>query len=198
MSSIELRNLFGTNESEDTRHRVFISYHHENDEKYKEAFEKDFGDLFINESVSDGDYKPDLSDEYVKHLIAKNNVALSTVVVVLIGKDTYKRKHVDWEISAGLDEENKCRAGLVGILLPTYYTNQTPRGLDDGYENIPERLQDNIKTGYAKLYSWFEVITKDSDGKYKIQKIIDEAFERKYNYNIISTNNRKQMEENKE
>lgn len=198
MSSIELRNLFGTNESEDTRHRVFISYHHKNDEKYKEAFEKDFGDLFINESVQDGEYDSELSAGYIKRLIREEKISLSTVIVVLIGAETYKRKHVDWEISAGIDEKNKCRAGLVGILLPTYFSNQNIRGLGQGYENIPERLEDNVKTGYAKLYNWFEVITKDSDGKYKIQKIIDEAFERKYNYNIISTNNRKQMEENKE
>ena len=195
--SVELRNFFGVNESDDTRHRVFISYHHDNDEKYKEAFEKDFGDLFINESVSDGDYNPDLSDAYVKHLIAQNNISLSTVVVVLIGKDTYKRKHVDWEIYAGLSEQNKCRAGLVGILLPTYYTNQESRGIGEGYKNIPDRLQDNVETGYAKLYSWFEAITKDSDGKYKIQKIIDEAFIRRDNYNIISKNDRLQLQRNR-
>lgn len=195
--SIELRNLFGTNESEYTRHRVFISYHHKKDEYFKEVFETKFKDLFINESVQDGDYNSDLSDEYVKHLIANNNISLSTVVVVLIGAETYKRKHVDWEIYAGLSERNKCRAGLVGVLLPTYYDSQGFRALGEGYKNIPDRLQDNVETGYAKLYSWSEIITKDSDGKYKIQKIIDEAFERKYDYNIVSKNDRPQMQRNR-
>ena len=38
--SMELRNLFGVNESEDTRHRVFISYHHKKDEYKKKYSEK--------------------------------------------------------------------------------------------------------------------------------------------------------------
>lgn len=195
--SIELRNLFVTNEFEDTRHRVFISYHHKNDEKYKETFEKKFGDLFINESVSDGDYDSELSDGYVKRLIQENNISLSTVVIVLIGAETYKRKHVDWEIYAGLSERNKHRAGLVGILLPTYYKSQEPRALGEGYKNIPDRLYDNVETEYAKLYSWFDILTKDSDGKYKIQKIIDEAFTRRDDSNIISKNNRPQLQRNR-
>jgi hypothetical protein len=82
-------------------------------------------------------------------------------------------------------------------LLPTYFLNQNTRGLGQRYENIPDRLQDNLDTNYAKLYNWFEVITKDSDGKYKIQKIIDEAFERKYDFNIVSKNDRQQMQRNK-
>ena len=54
-----------------------------------------------------------------------------------------------------------------------------------------------METGYAKLYSWFDIITKDSDGKYKIQKIIDEAFTRRDDYNIISKNNRPQLQRNR-
>ena len=31
----------------DTKHKVFISFYHEDDEKYRKKFEKLFGDLFI-------------------------------------------------------------------------------------------------------------------------------------------------------
>lgn len=37
-----------------TRHKVFISYYHEDDQKYKDNFEKLFKDIFINKSVQDG------------------------------------------------------------------------------------------------------------------------------------------------
>lgn len=196
--------MYNLLKSYDTKHRVFISFYHgekdgnnDGDMKYKIEFENKFKDLFINESVMDGEYAPDLSTDYIKHLIATNNVSLSTVVVVLIGPKTYQRKHVDWEIYAGLSERNKHRAGLVGILLPTYYKLQESRALGEGYKNIPDRLHDNVETGYAKLYSWFDIITKDSDGKYKIQKIIDEAFTRRDDYNIISKNNRPQLQRNR-
>lgn len=57
----------------DAKHKVFISYHHKNDENYKKDFEKDFGNLFINESVQNGEYDSELSDGYVKRLIREGS-----------------------------------------------------------------------------------------------------------------------------
>lgn len=199
--SIELRNLFGTNESEYTRHRVFISYHHENDEKYKEAFEKDFGDLFINESVQDGEYDSELSDGYVKRLIREDKISLSTVVVVLIGSETYKRKHVDWEIYAGLTEKAGGHSGLIGIILPSYYDNPVNKKLKVGkyYDStIPARLNDNIKTKYAKIYKWEDASRTNNSGEYYIKDWINAAFDRKNNESDKIENSRLQMEENLE
>ncbi len=176
------------NENLDTRHRVFISYHHEKDEYYKKKFEENFGDLFINESVQDGDYNPDLSDEYIKHLIANNNISLSTVVVVLIGAETEKRKHIDWEIYAGLSERNKCRAGLIGVILPTFNKDEN---------KIPDRLQDNIDTKYARLYTWEYINSINLNNEYMIKDLIELAYERKNDYDIPSNNSRLQMERNR-
>lgn len=82
------------------KHKLFISYYHNNDEYYKNKFEELFGDLFINKSVKLGDIDDDLSEEYIKRLIRENYISDTSVVVVLVGKNTYCRKHVDWEISS--------------------------------------------------------------------------------------------------
>ena len=65
------------------------------------------------------------------------------MTVVLIGAETWKRKHVDWEIGASIREtEHNPRSGLLGILLPTY---PRPHGEPNNYfpNTIPPRLYDN-------------------------------------------------------
>lgn len=99
-----------------TKHKVFISYYHRDDEKYKIRFEKLFGDLFINKSVEPGDINSDNKDEYIKRLIRENYISDSSVIVVLIGPKALCRKHIDWEIYAGLYKN----AGLVGLILPEH------------------------------------------------------------------------------
>ncbi|MDR0369526.1 MAG: TIR domain-containing protein [Candidatus Peribacteria bacterium] len=47
----------------------------------------------------------DVSTEYVKRVIQEGYLDDSSVCVVLIGTETYKRKHVDWEISAAIHEK---------------------------------------------------------------------------------------------
>lgn len=135
------------------RHKVFISYHHANDENYKIRFERLFSvqlDAFISRSVQVGDINPDISDETIRQKIRDEYLRDSTVTVVLIGSETFKRKHVDWEISSTLrDTEFNPRGGLLGILLPTF----------SSYPNvnlnlIPQRLADNVSNGYAKIIPW--------------------------------------------
>lgn len=198
--------MYNLLKSYDTKHRVFISFYHgekdgnnDGDMKYKIEFENKFKDLFINESVMDGEYDPDLSTDYIKHLIATNNVSLSTVVVVLIGPKTYQRKHVDWEIYAGLSERNnKTRAGLIGILLPEY-SNAIENRLYSKYNEstIPERLLDNIKTGYADIYEWDDIISKNYKNEYRIKAYIKNAFNKRLDRQKESKNDRSQMERNK-
>lgn len=176
----------------ETRHMVFISYHHDNDDCYRKRFEKIFGDIFINKSVQDGEYNEELSADYIKRLIREQKVTSSSVIVVLIGTDTYKRKHVDWEISAGLSNSGG-RSGLIGILLPTYYKSVENCGLDTNKFNpktIPLRLYDNYQTNYAKIYKW-------STNKNYVKKWIDDAFKRKNNVSLKVDNSRLQFKRNR-
>ena len=189
------------NENLDTRHRVFISYHHANDEYYKGFFERACEDIFINESVMDGEYDSCLSDEYVKRLIREEKISLSTVVVVLIGAETYKRKHVDWEISAGLTEKAGGHSGLIGIILPTYYDNPENNDLKKGrfyYKTIPARLSANVKSGYAQICTWDYAFDLDKNSEFKIKQFIEDAFKRKNSESDKINNSLKQMEENEE
>ena len=91
--------------SESTKRRVFISYYHLEDESYRAAFEARYSHLFINKSVEPGDINSDNSDEYIKHLILDDYVRDASVITVLVGPNTKGRKHVDWEVSAGLNKK---------------------------------------------------------------------------------------------
>ena len=84
--------------------RVFISFYHQ-DESYKREFEHRFSDLyhvFISNSVQEGDIHPNTNVEAIRQRIRDVYLRDSTVTVVLIGNDTWKRKHVDWEIASSI------------------------------------------------------------------------------------------------
>lgn len=171
--------------SGEEKHKVFISYYHKDDQYYRDKFEELFGHLFINKSVEDGDIDSDNSDEYIKRLIQDDYISDASVVVVLCGPNTWKRKHVDWEISAGLNKKVGGYSGLLGIHLPTH-----PDYKNDKYNsnNIPARLSDNLKTDFAKIIDWTESAEV-------IKKRIQEAFDNRTKDDLID-NSREQMEEN--
>ena len=149
------------------RHKVFVCYHHENDQQYRERFERICTDSIVSWSVDPGDIKPNLDDETIRQIIRDRHLRDSTVTVVLIGSSTWQRKHVDWEIGSSIRETRlNPRSGLLGILLPTY-----PRSKPGKYNpcTVPPRLYDNIKCGYAEIYNW-------SDSSSSIQDWIHKAF----------------------
>jgi len=138
------------------KHKVFTSYYHHDDQYYKNEFVRIFGNDIINKSVGPGDISTDVSTEYIKQLIQRNFISDTSVLVVLVGPNTKNRKHVDWEISAALSKKVGGYSGLIGILLPNFHLYK-----DDTYYylDIPDRLADNVKGGYADIYTW-DYITK--------------------------------------
>lgn len=76
--------------AQNSKHKVFISFYHHDDERYKEKVEDYFGDRMISKSVQDGEYDPDDSDGYVKRLIREDKISDSSVLVVLCGPNTAK------------------------------------------------------------------------------------------------------------
>jgi hypothetical protein len=93
------------------KHRVFVSFHHD-DQQYRDSFDQLFGEHFISLSVDIGDIDPDNEDEYTKRLIQQNHISPSSVMFVLYGANTHKRKHVDWEVSAALSSKVGDRKGI--------------------------------------------------------------------------------------
>jgi hypothetical protein len=145
-------------------HKVFVSYHHALDESYKTLFELRFGNALgaiIPGSVNDGDIDPNLPTETVRQKIRDEYLRDTSVTVVLIGAETWQRKHIDWEIGSSIRHtDNNPRSGLLGILLPTY-----PRTDPTKYNSrtIPPRLYDNIKCEFAAIYNWSENPTTVQD-----------------------------------
>ena len=140
------------------RRKVFVSYHHENDQRLRNRFESLFADVYDildSRSVRIGAIPKGLHTDEISRRIRDDYLCDSTVTVVLIGKDTWSRKHVDWEIAATIrDTEANPRSGLVGIFLHAH----SPFGkVDHDPYTIPPRLYDNVVCGFAKLYSWSEV-----------------------------------------
>lgn len=168
------------------RHKVFISFYHHDDQAYKNYIDKYLSENIINKSVTEGEYSTDNSDEYIKRLIREDKISDSSVVVVLVGPNTKNRKHVDWEIYAGLSASINGNSGLVGVLLPT-----VPRTKNNEYfyADIPARLADNIKTGYAKCYDW-------DDFANNFDAIIEEAFNNRITNRTLIDNSRQQMKRN--
>ena len=78
----------------------------------------------VSKSVQIGDLDSKLKDETVRQKIRDEYLRDSTVTVVLIGTETWKRKHVDWEIGASIQTIPGTIPGQVcfGIYLPTFTT----------------------------------------------------------------------------
>ena len=168
------------------RHKVFISFYHHDDQVYKNYIDKYLSRNIINKSVSDGEYSTDNSDEYIKRLIREEKISDSSVVVVLVGPNTKNRKHVHWEIYAGLRSSINGNSGLVGIFLPTM------RKADNGgyyYADMPARLADNIKSNYADFYDWDYAISN-------FDSIIEKAFNNRITRRKLIDNSRPQMQKN--
>lgn len=169
-----------------TKHKVFISFYHHDDQCYKNYIDQYLSENIINKSVMDGEYDPDNSDEYIKRLIREDKVSDSSVVVVLVGPNTKHRKHVDWEIYAGLRDSINGSAGLVAIMLPELRT------ANDGgwyYMDMPDRLADNVKSGYAGIYSW-------EYAKNHFDEIVEETFNNRIAKKALKDNSRIQMKKN--
>ena len=102
-------------------HKVFISYHHGNDQGYKEAL-VEFGEkhaIFVDRSVDTGDIPDNWTDEQIRLAIRDQYLRDSTVTIVLVGRETRRRKHVDWEIYSSMyDGSVNKRSGIVVINLP--------------------------------------------------------------------------------
>lgn len=169
-----------------SKHKVFISFYHQDDQKYKNYIDYWLSGNIINKSVMEDEYNPDNSDEYVKRLIREDKVSDSSVVIVLVGPNTRRRKHVDWEIYAGLCASVNGSSGLIGIMLPEL--RQAPNG-DYYYADMPGRLADNIKSGYADFYTWEYAISN-------FDQIIERALQKKTKERSKMINSRIQMKRN--
>ena len=136
------------------RHKVFVSYHHENDQRYKDLLVEEMAADIVDRSVEDGDIDERLGTEAIWEEIRDEHIADATVLLVLIGRDTWSRRFVDWEIGSALNKSrNNSRCGVLGIVLPEH------PGYGAGHRDpslLPQRLASNVEGAdpYVRLYDW--------------------------------------------
>ncbi len=150
------------------KHKVFISYHHE-DQDEVEQFIDDFGingQVFIHRGLGLG-MKDDIINsndtDYVMRRIRELYLKDSTVTIVMIGKCTWARRYVDWEIQASLRSGDKVTPnGLMGIRLPSTEA-KGPSAMFSMFQppgpTIPQRLNWNLEItlfcdSYARVYPY--------------------------------------------
>ncbi len=127
------------------RRKVFVSYHHGGDQWFYDELSRRHHD--DHEVIADNslERRIDSDDpEYVMRRIREKYLTGSSCTIVLVGKNTWGRKYVDWEIKATLDKGH----GLIAVILPTAGT----------LGPFPARLWDNVASGYAVWTSWQEFL----------------------------------------
>ena len=136
------------------RHNVFIS-NHVADQEWKCRFVDMMGDRIVDKSVNLGDLDANRpATEQTLQSIRESHIASASVTVVLIGRCTWQRKYVDWEIGASLRHTRiNRRCGLLGILLPDH-PNFRRRPYNPHL--IPQRLALNCAgdNPYARTNYW--------------------------------------------
>lgn len=159
---------------------IFVSYHHGGDQQYYNAFTNTFDDTY--DVIFDNSLERKIDSDnvdYVLQRIRDSFVKGSSCTIVLCGVETPWRKYVDWEIKATLDMKH----GLVGVNLPTNRQNE------NGRVTVPDRLCDNIQSGYAVWTNWAAFTANPAGAK----SIIEQAIAKPAS-SIV--NNRKMMSRN--
>lgn len=112
------------------RHRVFISYYHHDDQRYKDylikmqefnietmQMQSIFEDFSVHEKEIDD---AGLSSEQIRCIIRDEYIKDATVLILLCGENTKTRKHIDWELHAAMyDSPANRQMGIIVINLPT-------------------------------------------------------------------------------
>lgn len=191
------------------KHKIFISYHHANDQEYKEALIKanEQYDLFIDASVDTGDIDDNLDDESIRQKIRDEYLKDSTVTIVLVGLQTKYRKHVDWEIYSSMynGKVNK-QSGILVINLPStgcsnftaahgedekkkiyptttsWTTTKSRAEYEKRYPCIPDRIIDNLLNPDAKISvtNWENIKDDVSKLSFLIDITFNDRFDCKY------------------
>ena len=171
------------------RHKVFISYHHEDQsvvDDFIQTFDKERR-VFISRVVG-GEMASDIeinssNSEYVMQRIRELYLSDSTVTIVIVGQCTWARKYADWEVASSLRQGPVAGPpnGLIAIL--------TPRKTEG---RLPERFKDNWAadgSGYGRFWNY-------PVNKTQLRSWIEDAFNARTNRNDLISNGRLLRERN--
>jgi len=171
------------------RRKVFLSYHKADREEVQD-FVSTFDEeqkVFISRFL---DMEQDIIDStdtgYVMSRIRQLYLKDSTVTIVMIGKCTWSRRYIDWEIQSSLRSgETITPNGLLGIKLQSYNKNGYPNRL-----NLNLKQNDQQKDCYARVIDYpssIEILTSS----------IEDAFQARNNRPQLINNPRERFENNR-
>ena len=106
-----------------TRRNVFLTYHHADQaevEDFINSFEGHFNELRAIGVSEEDDFVDSGNTDYVLRRIRENYITSTSVTIALIGRCSWSRKFIDWEVAATLrNNPTDPRGGLLAVQLPS-------------------------------------------------------------------------------
>lgn len=191
------------------RHKVFISYYHHDDQSYKDylinmqeynsrtwQYQSIFDDYSVHENEIDD---TGLTSEQIRCIIRDEYIKDATVLILLCGQNTRKRKHIDWEIHAAMYDSNQNpQMGILVINLPSicqsvrassneekpllsnnghWFNLQTRQEFEQYYPYMPSRIIDNfVKNVPITVVEWNRI----QDNPQILKQLINNAYNRRF------------------
>lgn len=175
------------------RRKCFISYHHA-DENEVHRFINTYDHLhnvFIYRGLGLGiasDIVDSLDTDYVLREIRRRYLADSTVTIILVGRCTWARRYVDWEVQASLRHgETISPNGLIAIQLPSAANGAS---LPNRVSLNVMRNANNHDTGFARYYTY----PTSTD---VLANLIELAFQRRSTHAYLINNPRERFVNNR-
>lgn len=184
-------------------HKVFVSFHHANNQWYKDELVRwgTENNVFIDGSVDMGEIPDNWDAQHIREYIRDNHLKDTTVTILLVGTETKNRKHIDWELFSSMyDGKVNKKSGILVINLPSvcceYHTLCTKEEkeailpnqktwisindrseFDRRYPYMPARIIDNLlKKGVSiSVINWGDLSVD------KLKLLIDKAYDARSN-----------------
>ena len=155
-----------------------------------------FEDCSVHENEIDD---TGLTSEQIRCIIRDEYIKDATVLILLCGQNTRKRKHIDWEIHAAMyDSDKNPQMGILVINLPNinqsvrastneekpllsdnghWFSLKTRQEFEQYYPYMPSRIIDNfIKDVPITVVEWNRV----QDNPQILKQLIDNAYSRRF------------------
>lgn len=185
--------------------KVFISYYHDDDQCYKNRLiqlNASFS-MFADNSVDIGDIDDEfLTDEQIRIKIRDDYIKDTDVFILLCGKNTKHRKHIDWEIHAAMYKSavknpipilvinlpgcrNGCRKNnnqektiIEKQTVLVWKSFSTAIEYINCYPDLPKRLLDSLinKNTCVTIVNWDNLTTDD------LKLLIELSYQRRWEY----------------
>ncbi len=160
-------------------HKCFISYNAADKDAVDEFCEKFSGSFIRRGLTMEDDIIDSTNTDYVMQRIRSLYLKDSTVTIVLIGKCTWARRSVDWEVQASLrNPADGYPNGVVAIQLW------------DSYKTLPNRVNLNVDSGYSKFYKY-------PSSSASLENMINEAFDARFDKQSLIENPRERFKNNR-